>query len=191
VGDIGTHAENLAEYITGLQMKELLADFGTMVDGRRLEDDASMLIQYEGGARGILYASQISVGEENALSIRVYGSRGGLKWEQEHPNWLTLMTQGEPDKILKRGNDYLGEAAKHNSRLPAGHPEAFIEAFANIYRAFGRVISARLNGTQPDPLDVDFPTVQDGARGVNFIHTAVKSNAVRGWVDARYSPPGT
>ncbi len=189
VGDIGTHAENLAHYITGLEMEELLADFGTMVSGRRLEDDASMLIRYKGGARGILYASQISVGEENALTIRIYGTTGSLKWEQEHPNWLTLLSQDEPARILKRGNGYLSPATQHYTRLPAGHPEGFIEAFANIYRAVGRTIAARLSGHQPEPLDRDFPTVQDGARGINFIHTTVRSNAERAWVDARYSPP--
>jgi len=171
-------------------MEELLADFGTMVSGRRLEDDAAMLIRYKGGARGILYASQISVGEENALTIRIYGTKGGLKWEQEHPNWLTLMSQDEPARILKRGNGYLSRAAQHYTRLPPGHPEAFIEAFANIYRAVGRTIAARLSGNEPDPLDRDFPTVEDGARGINFIHTTVRSNAERAWVDARYSPPG-
>jgi len=131
------------------------------------------------------------VGEENALTIRVYGSKGGLKWEQEHPNWLTLMSQDQPDRILKRGNGYLSPATQYNTRLPAGHPEAFLEAFANTYRAIGRTIAAQLCGEDPDPLDLDFPTVQDGARGINFIHAAVRSDKTRSWVDARYTPPGS
>lgn len=190
LGDIGTHAENLAEYITGCQMRELLADFGTMVEGRTLEDDASVLIRYQGGARGVLYASQISVGEENNLIIRVYGTKAGLRWAQEHPNWLHVVRQDGPEKIYKRGNDYLSPSAARASRLPPGHPEAFIEAFANIYRNAGRTMAARITGSNPDPLDLDFPSVQDGARGVHFLHTALKSHTERRWVDARYEAPG-
>lgn len=189
LGDIGTHAENLAAYITGLQMQELLADFGTMVPGRTLEDDASLLIRYVGGARGILYASQISVGEENNLTIRIYGTKAGLRWAQEHPNWLYLTRQDGPEQILKRGNDYLSPAARGGSRLPPGHPEAFIEAFANIYRSAGRAIAARISGAVPELEDLDFPLVQDGARGVHFLHTALKSHRERSWVDARYQAP--
>jgi predicted dehydrogenase len=191
LGDIGTHAENLAEYITGCKMDEILADFGTMVEGRSLEDDASVLIRYQGGARGILYASQISVGEENNLRIRVYGTEAGLRWAQEHPNWLHVVRQDRPEKIYKRGNDYVSPAAAHASRLPAGHPEAFIEAFANIYRNAGRTIAAKISGHDPDPLDLDFPSVQDGARGVHFLHAALKSHTERRWVDARYEAPGS
>lgn len=195
LADIGTHAENLAEYITGCQMQELLADFGSVVEGRTLEDDASLLIRYEGGARGILYASQISVGEENNLTIRVYGSKAGLRWSQEHPNWLHVTRQGEPEQIYKRGNDYLVEAAQQSSRLPAGHPEGFIDAFANVYRNFGSAVSAKnsgghLSGTDLSDSDLDFPTVEDGARGVHFLHTALRSHQSRSWVDARYSVPG-
>ncbi len=189
LADIGTHAENLAEYITGCQMEELLADFGTMVEGRLLEDDASVLIRYQGGARGILYASQISAGEENNLRIRVYGTKSGLAWAQEHPNRLHIIRQDGPEKIYKRGNNYLSPAAVYGTRLPAGHPEAFIEAFANIYKNAGRTIAAKISGLNPDPLDLDFPTVQDGARGVNFLHTALKSHTERRWVDARYIAP--
>lgn len=190
MGDIGSHAENLARYITGLEMDELHADLSTLVPGRQLEDDGNMLIHYRGGARGILYASQISVGEENNLRIRVYGTKASLEWKQEHPNWLHLRFPDAPEQILKRGNPYLGAAASHSTRLPSGHPEAFLEAFANIYTLAGRAIKARMQGVEPDALDLDFPTVQDGAIGVHFIHTAVKSSRERAWVDASYSPPG-
>jgi predicted dehydrogenase len=189
LGDIGTHCENLVHYITGLEMEEMLADLGTMVPGRVLEDDASILIRYKGGARGILYCSQISVGEENNLTVRIYGTKSALEWKQEHPNWLHARYPDAPEQIFKRGNGYLGEASLKASRLPAGHPEAFIEGFANVYANAIRCIAARQDGVEPDPLDMDYPTVQDGARGVHFIHTAVKSHQARAWVDASYSPP--
>lgn len=189
LGDIGSHAENLARYITGLEIEALCADLSTMVPGRRLEDDANLLVHYRGGARGVLYASQISVGEENNLRIRVYGTEAALEWHQEHPNYLHVRFAGGPSQLYARGNDYLSEAAKHASRLPAGHPEAFIEAFANIYVHAGRTMAARLAGTAPDPLDTDFPTVQDGAVGVNFIHRAVESGRLGRWVDVSYRAP--
>ncbi|MBT3448229.1 MAG: Gfo/Idh/MocA family oxidoreductase [Bacteroidetes Order II. Incertae sedis bacterium] len=181
LGDIGTHCENLVHYITGLEMDEMMADLGTMVEGRALEDDASVLIRYKGGARGILYCSQISIGEENNLTIRVYGTKASLEWKQEHPNWLHVRYPDAPEQIFKRGNDYLGEAASRASRIPAGHPEAFIEAFANIYLAAYEAMATRQHG--------DHPSVQDGARGVHFIHTALKSSTNRAWVDASYTPP--
>ncbi|MBO6574667.1 MAG: Gfo/Idh/MocA family oxidoreductase [Rhodothermales bacterium] len=189
MGDIGSHAENLARYITGLDMAEMHADLGTVVEGRLLEDDGNVLVHYDQGVRGILYASQISVGEENNLRIRVYGSKASLEWKQEHPNWLHVRYQDRPEEVFKRGNPYLSESAAHATRIPSGHPEAFLEAFANIYRNAGRTIAARIAGEEPNPLDLDFPTVQDGARGVHFIHTAVKSSRERAWVDASYSPP--
>ena len=191
LADIGTHAENLTSYITGLEMEELFADLGAMVIGRELEDDASVLIHYKGGARGILYASQISVGEENNLRIRIYGTVAALRWSQEHPNWLYVAHCDGPEEIYKRGNDYLEPVARHSTRIPPGHPEAFIEAFANIYRNAGRTIAARIAGRDPHPFDLDFPSVQDGARGVHFVHTAVESGKRRQWIDARYSPPGS
>jgi len=189
LGDIGTHCENLVHYITGLEMDEMLADLGTMVPGRTLEDDASILIRYKGGARGLLYCSQISVGEENNLTIRVYGTKSALEWKQEHPNWLYARYPDAPEQILKRGNGYLCEAAARASRLPSGHPEAFIEGFANIYVNAMRCLVAQNAGQEPAELDKDYPTVQDGARGVHFIHTAVRSSQARAWVDASYSPP--
>lgn len=190
IGDIGTHAENLARYITGLKIESLCADLTTFVPGRRLEDDANMLVRYENGARGILYASQISAGEENGLRIRVYGTEAGLEWIQEYPTDLVLKFQGAPRQILRAGNAYLSDIARHNTRIPAGHPEAFIEAFANIYRNAGRTIAAKIAGEKPGPFDTDFPTVQDGAIGVHFIQKAVESGKRGGWVDARYTPPG-
>ena len=189
VGDIGSHAENLARYITGLEMESICADFTTFVDGRLLEDDANMLVHYEDGVRAVLYCSQVSVGEENNLRIRIYGTEASMEWHQEHPNYLYIRYPDGPEKVYKRGNDYLTEVAKHNSRLPFGHPEAFIEAFANIYVNVGRTIAARLSGEEPSAFDLDFPTVQDGAVGVHFIHTAVKSAKEKNWVDASYTPP--
>jgi predicted dehydrogenase len=188
-GDIGSHAENLAHYITGLEIEELCADLTTFVSGRKLDDDANTLVHYEGGARGIMYASQISVGEENNLRIRVYGTEAGLEWRQEEPNYLSVRPPNGPEQIYKRGNNYLAPVANHHSRLPSGHPEAFIEAFANIYRNAGRTIAAKISGTTPGEFDADFPTAQDGARGVHFIHAVVQSSRQRGWMKARYTPP--
>jgi predicted dehydrogenase len=189
IGDIGSHAENLSRYITGLEMEALCADLTTFVEGRKLEDDANMLLHFEGGARGVLSCSQISVGEENNLKIRVYGTEASLEWQQEHPNYVYVRSGDRPEQVYKRGNGYLAPVAAHNSRLPSGHPEAFLEAFANIYVNAGRTIAARLAGEAPGPFDTDFPTVQDGAVGVHFIHTAVASGQKKAWVDARYSPP--
>ena len=177
VGDIGTHAENLGRYITGLKIDELCADFTTFVPGRRLEDDANMLIRYQGGAKGVLHCSQISCGEENNLNIRVYGTKGSLAWQQEHPNELKFMAKGEPARILRRGNGYVSDAAKKFTRLPFGHPEAFIEAFANIYLEAVAAIRASIAGKKGT---FDFPTVDDGVLGMAFIETAVKSAASKG-----------
>ena len=190
VGDIGSHAENLARYITGLEITELCADMTTFVPGRQLEDDANMLVHFDNGARGVLYCSQISVGEENNLRIRVYGTEASLEWQQEHPNYLMVRYADGPEKVFKRGNDYLAPIAQHNSRLPFGHPEAFLEAFANIYVNAARTMAARIAGEEPGEFDTDFPTVQDGAVGVHFIHKAVESGRAHDWVDASYTPPG-
>ena len=186
LGDIGTHCENLVHYITGLEMKELVADLGTVVEGRALEDDASVLIHYKGGARGVLYCSQISQGEENALKVRIYGADAGLEWRQEFPTWLWVRSQDGPEKIYKNGNGYATPSAQAATRLPSGHPEGFIEAFANIYREAEKAIRAAAEGRT---VETDYPTAQDGARGVHFIHTAIRSSQERGWVDASYTPP--
>jgi len=172
VGDIGTHAENLGRYITGLEIDSLCAEFTTFLPGRKLEDDASLLIRYKGGAKGVLHCSQISCGEENNLNIRVYGTKGSLNWRQEEPNELKFFPKAGPAQILRRGNNYLSLAAKKSTRLPPGHPEAFIEAFANIYLEAVAAIRARIVGK---PGEFDFPTVADGVYGMAFIETAVKS----------------
>ncbi len=191
IGDIGSHAENLAHYITGLGIVEMCADLTTFVPGRQLEDDGNILLRFDNGARGILYASQISIGEENNLRIRVYGTQASLEWHQEEPNALYLKHPNAPTQVYKRGNDYLSDAAKANSRIPPGHPEAFIEAFANIYRNAARTIAAKISGETPTELDLDFPTVQDGARGVHFIHKAVESaKSEAKWLRSDYTPPG-
>jgi predicted dehydrogenase len=190
IGDIGSHAANLAGYVTGLQMERLLADVSTFVEGRRVDDDANMLVHYEGGVKGILHCSQISAGEENRLGIRVYGTEASLEWAQEEPNVLYLRSNDGPMRVFKPGHEYLAPGAKHATRLPAGHPEAFFEAFANVYAYAMRTIAARIAGERPDPGDLDFPTVRDGAVGVHFILTALRSGDAGGWVDARYAPPG-
>lgn len=174
VGDIGTHAENLGRYITGLEIDSLCAEFTTFVPGRKLEDDANMLIRYRGGAKGVLHCSQISCGEENNLNIRIYGTLGALAWQQEHPNELKYVPKGEPARILRRGNGYVSDVAKKFTRLPFGHPEAFIEAFANVYLEAVAAIRAAQEGKKPTG---DFPTVDDGVAGMAFIETAVRSAA--------------
>lgn len=172
LGDIGTHAENLGRYITGLHIESLCASFTTFIPGRPLEDDANLLIRYEGGAQGVLHASQISCGEENNLNIRIYGTLGALAWHQEHPNELKFTPKGEPARILRRGNGYVSEVAKRFTRLPFGHPEAFIEAFANIYlEAVAAIRDAQAGKTGT----YDFPTVDDGVYGMAFLETAVQS----------------
>lgn len=182
IGDIGTHAENLAEYITGLKIVEMCADLTTFVKGRRLDDDGNILLRFQKGAKGLLHASQISIGEENGLAIWVYGENAALEWHQEHPNYLYVKRIDAPVEVWRRGNDYIGEkspAAAKNTRLPFGHPEAFLEAFANNYVNFAETLIAKIEGTKVDPLSKDFPNVADGVRGMQFIETVVKSNATK------------
>jgi predicted dehydrogenase len=174
MGDIGTHAENLAHYITGLDIAELCADLSTFVSGRALDDDGNVLLRFNGGAKGILHASQISVGEENNLNIRVYGTKAGLEWHQEHPNELWVKFPDRPAQLWRRGNGYVGDAAKRATRIPAGHPEGYLEAFGNLYAEAFRAISAEVQG-KPLPKDLDFPTIDDGVKGMAFIETLVKS----------------
>ncbi len=178
MGDIGTHAENLAEYITGLKITHICADLTTFVKGRRLDDDGNCIIRFTKGARGILHASQISIGEENGLAIWVYGEERGLEWHQEHPNYLYVKVPDGPVQVWRRGNDYVGEksaAAARATRLPFGHPEAFFEAFANVYCNFADTVRAKMTQTKPDPLALDFPDVNDGFRGMLFIDTLLAS----------------
>ncbi|MEY2751287.1 MAG: hypothetical protein RLZZ550_1258, partial [Verrucomicrobiota bacterium] len=162
VGDIGTHAENLAQYITGLELAEVAADLSTYIPGRPLDDDANMLLRYKGGAKGILHSSQISTGDENNLNIRVYGTLASLEWHQEHPNELTVKFAEAPRQVWRRGNSYNGPEAKKYTRTPFGHPEAFIEAFANIYRAVTEAVRDRLAGRKAPKGGYDFPTIDDG-----------------------------
>ena len=187
IGDIGSHAENLATTVTGLEISELCADLTSFVPGRRLDDDGNLLLRYEGGAKGVLIASQISAGEENDLRIRVYGTEGGIEWRQEEPNHLLFKPDGAPEQVLKRGNDYLCEDAKNATRVPPGHPEAFIEAFANVYSSVAATIRAAISDRPGDAAAHDFPTVHDGARGVHFIEKVVESNrSEEKWTDARW-----
>jgi predicted dehydrogenase len=188
LGDIGSHAHNLVRFITGLEIESMCGDLTTFVEGRRLEDDASLLLRFEGGARGTLTASQICVGEENGLTLRVYGTDGALAWRQESPETLVFRPVDGPAEVHRRGHDYLGEAAAAATRLPPGHPEGFIEAFANIYRGAAAAIDARDAGRAPSA-EADFPTVFDGARGVHFLHRAVEAGRTDGWVDAEYDGP--
>lgn len=177
-GDIGTHAENLAEYITGLKMTHLCADLTTFVKGRKLDDDCNVLVRYNNGARGVLHASQVSVGEENNLAIWVYGEKGGLEWHQEHPNYLYVKPMGKAMQVWTRGNPYVGDrsaAAARATRLPSGHPEAFFEAMANIYSNFADCVRAKITRTKVDPLAKDFPGVNDGLRGMLFLDTILAS----------------
>ena len=178
IGDIGTHAENLTEYITGRRMTQICADLTTFVPRRRLDDDGAILARFEGGARGVLVASQVAVGEENGLAIRVYGERKSVAWRQEAPETLRVTSLDRPVEVWRRGQPYVADAspaAARATRLPAGHPEGFLEAFANIYRNVCATIRARVAGVAPDPLACDFPTVEDGLRGMLFIEAVVKS----------------
>ena len=179
VGDIGTHAANLAEYISGLRITHICAELSTFVPGRKNDDDCNCLIKLTNGAGGILHASQISIGEENNLAIWVYGDKAALEWHQEHPNYLYYRPNGEPEQVWKRGNDYVGamsEAAGRNTRTPSGHPEAFLEAFANNYSNFCDAIKTVIDGKKPSVLALDFPDVEDGVRGMLFIETVVASS---------------
>lgn len=181
MGDIGTHVAHLAEYVSGLRITELCADLTTFVEGRLLDDDGSVLLRFENGAKGVLMASQISAGEENAVRVRIYGEKGGLEWANEDPNNLIVKMLDQPRQLYRTGNAYaapytLSSFATHNTRIPAGHPEGLLESFANIYRNFALTVSAKLEGRTPKPEEQDFPTVYDGVRGMAFIDMVVKSN---------------
>lgn len=178
IGDIGTHAENLAEYITGLKVSELAADLTAFVEGRALDDDGNLLLRFEGGAKGVLHSSQISVGEENNLSIRVYGEKGGLEWHQKEPNTMLLKWLDQPIQVYRTGMGYLGKAAAGATRTPPAHPEGYLEAFANIYKNFAAAIRARLENrtlAADDPAN-DYPKIEDGVRGMAFIEAVVSSS---------------
>jgi len=190
IGDIGSHAENLVSTICGLEIEEICADLTTFVSGRLLDDDANVLLHFTNGARGILTVSQISTGQENNLRIRVWGTGGALEWHQEHPNYLYYTPADGPVQVMSRGSGYLCEEAQRATRIPAGHPEAFIEAFGNVYLNATDTMRAQLMGGAPTELELDFPTVYDGARGVFFIEKVVESSrSDRKWVPARWQRP--
>ncbi|MDJ0947220.1 MAG: Gfo/Idh/MocA family oxidoreductase [Kiloniellales bacterium] len=180
VGDIGTHAFNLARFITGLELESLAADLQTFVPGRRLDDNAHILLRFAGGARGMLWASQVAPGHENGLRLRVYGETGGLSWRQENPNELIHTPLGEAPRRLTRGGPGLGAAAARATRVPPGHPEGYLEGFAQLYLDLAEQIEARLTGRPPDPAALLVPTVADGVEGVRFIALSVRSSAEGG-----------
>jgi predicted dehydrogenase len=184
IGDIGSHAYNLAGFITGLEAESLCADLSTFVAGRRVDDNCNVLLRYQGGARGMLWACQVAPGNENALRVRVYGDQGGLEWEQERPDILRLFPFGRPRQTITRGGAGAGPAAAAVSRIPPGHVEGYLEAFANIYTGCAELITARLEGREPDPAARLVPSVEDGARGVRFITAAVESSSRGGvWTE--------
>jgi predicted dehydrogenase len=179
MGDIGTHAAHLAEYVSGLKITKICADLNAMVEGRMLDDDGNVLLRFENGAAGCLMASQVAAGEENALKIRIYGEKGGLEWAQHEPNTLLVKWLDAPTQILRAGGNYgdrLSSYAVLNTRTPGGHPEGYLEAFGNIYRNFARTLTARIDGVEPIPEALDFPTVEDGIRGMAFIDNVVLSS---------------
>lgn len=183
MGDIGTHAENLAEYISGLKITKMCGQISTLVEGRLLDDDGNVLLEFDNGAKGVLHASQISAGEENSLNIRVYGETGGLEWHQMEPNTLTVKWQNAPSQIYRTGKGDLCEAAAAHTRIPAGHPEGYLEAFANIYRNAAYAMAAHMEGRPQDKL-YDFPSVSDGVRGMQFVNKVIESGrAPEKWVE--------
>jgi len=178
-GDIGTHAANLAEYISGLKIEKLCADLNIFVENRALDDDGAVLLRFDNGAAGVLMASQVAAGEENALRIRVYGENGGLEWAQHEPNTLLVKWLDKPTEIYRAGNNYgsyQSSYATHNTRTPGGHPEGYLEAFGNLYRNFAQTLQAKIDGQTPSPESLDFPGVEEGIRGMAFIDNVVKSS---------------
>ena len=183
IGDIGSHCHNLAEYITGLTIDEICADLHTFVSGRQLDDDGSILLHFDNGARGVLWASQIALGEENALNIRVYGDKGSIEWHQQESNTLVVHWADKASERRRTGTAFVGKEAATNTRLPSGHPEGYLEAFANIYAAFTRALTDVLSGKKVNEADYDYPTVDDGIRGMKFLNAVVASaKAKEKWV---------
>ncbi len=184
MGDIGTHAAHLAEYISGLKITKVCADLNIMVKGRALDDDGNVLLKFDNGAAGCLVASQIAAGEENALKIRIYGEEGGIEWAQMEPNTLIVKWLDKPAEIYRAGQGYLTDIAKHNTRTPGGHPEGYLEAFGNIYRNFALSLMAKMNGETPTSAMLDYPRVEEGVRGMAFIDTVVASSqSDKKWTD--------
>ncbi len=184
MGDIGTHAFNLAEYVSGLRVTRICADINTVVEGRRLDDDGTVLLRFDNGASGFLYATQVAAGEENNTKVRVYGENGSVEWQQEDANTLKVKWFNKPTEIYRAGNTYLGEYARHNTRTPAGHPEGYLEAFANLYRNFALCVKAKNNGEEPNPVWLDFPGVDEGVRGMEFVEKVIESGrSERKWTE--------
>ena len=179
VGDIGTHAWHLSEYITGQRVTELCAELSAFVDGRPIDDDATALLHFTGGLHGVLHASQVATGQENGLAIRIAGELGSFEWHQMEPNTIIARWADRPAEIIRTGNGYMGSLAQWNTRVPGGHPEGYIEAFANIYRNFSKTLRAKTAGETPRPEYLDFPNVNDGVRGLQFIETMVASGYSR------------
>ena len=179
MGDIGTHAAHLAEYITGSKITDVCAELNTMVEGRLLDDDGSVMLKFDNGAKGVLMASQVAAGEENNLKIRIYGEKGGIEWMQHEPNTLHVKWLDQPAQVLRAGGNYgahLSSTAIHSCRTPGGHPEGYLEAFANIYRNFALTLGCKIDGTTPTAEMLDFPGIEDGLRGMAFIDNVVASS---------------
>lgn len=184
MGDIGTHAFNLLEYVTGLQVERLCADINTVVPGRRLDDDGAVLLKLSGGASGVLVATQVAAGEENNVRIRAYGDRGGFDWQQVDANTLLVRWPDRPAEIRRTGTGYVGSFAQHNARTPAGHPEGYLEAFANLYRNFALTLQAEMTGQQAPPEALDYPSLAEGIRGMAFIENVIASgHSDQKWTD--------
>ncbi len=185
LGDIGTHAEQLARFISGLELAEVSADLSSFVQGRRLDDNAHVLLRYANGARGMLWSSQVAPGNENGLKVRIYGSKAGIEFRQEHPNQLWFTPLGQAARLITRAGAGAGPAAGHATRLPAGHPEGYLEGFAQLYRDVADQLHARWEGVAPDPLSCTVPTVEDGALGMKFVEAVVASSQANGrWTEA-------
>ncbi len=184
VGDIGSHIENTVSYVTGLEIKELSANLDIFGEGRKLDDNAAMLLKFEGGATGSFWCSQVAIGHDNGLKVRVYGTEGSLIWKQEDPDHLEVNYLGKPKTVLSRGRDELYSSGEEKVRLPAGHPEGFYEAFANVYRSYLGALAEKKRGGDPDPEDFDYPSVKAGVQGVKFINACVDSSQAGGeWVE--------
>jgi predicted dehydrogenase len=184
MGDIGTHAFNLAEYVSGLQVTKICADINIVVEGRKLDDDGAALLKFNNGASGVLFATQIAAGEENSIKVRVYGEKGGIEWQQQDANSLIVKWLDKPAEIWRAGTGYLSSFATHNTRTPAGHPEGYLEAFANHYRNFSLCVQAKMNNEEPKKEWLDFPGVEDGVRGMLFIEKVIESGKSNSkWVD--------
>jgi predicted dehydrogenase len=184
MGDIGTHAFNLAEYVSGLRVTRICADINTVVDGRKLDDDGTVLLKFNNGASGFLFATQVAAGEENNIKVRIYGEKGGIEWQQDIANTLVIKWFEKPSEIYRTGTPYIGSFGKHNTRVPAGHPEGYLEAFANIYRNFALCVKAKMNGTEAKPEWSDYPGIDEGVRGMMFIEKVIESGkSDKKWIE--------